>query len=100
MIKAAIRQQFQKMVGVMALVTFCLRLLVKFRFTDCPHVVMAIAAIAKNFLVINEGGDSKTLRSMTGLAHITGSQMVGVFRVDKIAITHFVDTIVTIHTIG
>lgn len=61
---------------------------------------MAIAAIAKNFGVINEGGDGKTLRGMTGLAHITGGEVVGVFRVDKITITHFVDTIVTIHTIG
>ena len=61
---------------------------------------MAIAAIAKNFLVINERGDGETLRSMTGLAQIAGSQVVRIFGIDKITVTYFVYPVVTVHAIG
>ena len=56
------------MAGIVAVVTFGFRRLVKFGFTDCAHVVMAVAAVAKYFQVIYERGDGKTLGGMTGLA--------------------------------
>jgi hypothetical protein len=100
MVKTAIRQEFKKMAGIVALVTFGLCRLVKYRFANCPHVVMAVAAIAENFLVVNKGSDGKTLRCMTGLTHITGRKVIRVFGVDQTSVTDFVYPIVAIHAIG
>ena len=48
----------------------------KFRFTDGHSTVMTVAAISKNFLMINKGEDGKSLWGMTGLAGITGSDVI------------------------
>ena len=80
MIKAAVRFQVQKMGGIVAGIAFGLCLLMKFRFTDGQYIIMAFAAISKNFLMIDKGGNGKAQRGMTGLAHITGSDVIRQFR--------------------
>jgi len=79
MIKAAVGFQLQKMAGVVAGITFGLCGLMKFRFTDGQLTIMAIAAISKNFLMIDKGGNGKSQGGMAGLAHITGSDMIRQF---------------------
>jgi len=53
MIKAAVRLQRQKMAGIVAGIAFDDRLHMKFGLTDGGYTVMAAAAIAKDFLMID-----------------------------------------------
>lgn len=80
MIKASVRFQVQKVDGIVAGIAFGLSLLMKFRFTDGQYIIMALAAISKNFLMIDKGGNGKAQRGMAGLAHITGSDVIRQFR--------------------
>ena len=80
MIKAAVWFQVQKMAGIVAGIAFSLRWRMRYRFTDSHNTVMTFAAISKNFLMIDKGGKGKAQRGMTGLAHITGSEVIRQFR--------------------
>ena len=64
------------MSGIMADIAFGIRWLMILRFTDGHYIVMAFTAISKNFLMINKGGNSKSQGCMTGLAHITASDVI------------------------
>ena len=48
----------------------------KIRFTDGHNVVMALAAVAKHFLVVDKSNHVKTQRGMTGLAPTAGSDVI------------------------
>lgn len=48
----------------------------KFGFTDARYAVMASAAIAEYFLVIDRPDNGKSQGCMTALAHITGADVV------------------------
>jgi hypothetical protein len=80
MIKAAVWFQVQEMAGIVAGIAFSLCWRMRYRFTDDQYIIMAFAAISKNFLVINKGGNGKAQRGMTGLAHIAGSEVICQFR--------------------
>ena len=45
-------------------------------FTDRQHAIMASAAVAKYFLVIDKSNDVESQRSMTGLAHTAGGDVI------------------------
>ena len=79
MIIAAIRSQFQKMSGIVAVIAFGVRRCMKFRFTDGHVTIVTFTAISKNFLVIDKGGNGKAQRGMTGMAVITGSGVTRYF---------------------
>lgn len=77
MIKAAVRRQQQKMAGVMAVIALGVRRRVKLGFTDGEHAVVAFAAAPEHFSMIHRvgGGKSQALGTMTGRAHIAGSNV-------------------------
>ena len=79
MIIAAIRSQFQKMSGIVAVIAFGVRRCMKFRFTDGQLTIVTFTAIAKNFQVINRVDNGKIQRGMTGMAVITGSGVIWYF---------------------
>jgi len=60
-------------------------------FTDGYGTVMTVAAISKNFLMINKGENGKSLGSMAGLAGITGRDVIRRFnrniRIEPIVMT-------------
>ena len=60
----------------MAVITFGIRWLMKVGFTDGHGTIMTVAAISKYFLMINKGENGKSLGGMTGLAGITGSDVI------------------------
>ena len=76
MIKVAIQRQLQKTGGVMAVIAFDDRRQVKFGFTDGQYTVMAFTAISKNFEMINNGDNGQSQGCMTGLTHITGTEVI------------------------
>ena len=79
MIITAIRSQFQKMSGIVAVIAFAVRRCMKFRFTDGQLTIVTFAAFSKNFLMINRVDNGKIRRSMTGMAVITGSGVTRYF---------------------
>ena len=74
-IEAAIRFQFQKMGGIVAVIAFGVRRCMKLGFSDGQVTIVTLAAIAKNFLMIDHGDIGKTRRSMAGMALIAGSDV-------------------------
>ena len=79
MIITAVRSQFHKMSGIVAVIAFGVRRRMKFRFTDGQVTIMTFTAISKNFLVINRVDNGKIQRGMTGMAVITGSGVTRCF---------------------
>ena len=75
MVKATVRIEREKTGGIVAVGAFALRLPVKIGLTDGLHTVMAFAAIAKYFLVIDKVDYVKSHGRMTGLTGICGSDM-------------------------
>lgn len=76
MVKATIRFQFQKMGGAVAIVAFDDRRYMKFGFANSQNTVVAFAAIAKHFAVINAGDSGKPEECMTGRACVTGGNVI------------------------
>jgi len=76
MIKTAIQRQFQETGGIVAVIAFDHRRQMKFGFTDGQYTVMAFAAICKYFLMIDKRDNGESLGCMTGLAGITGSEVI------------------------
>ena len=79
MIIAAIRSQFQKMSGIVAVIAFGVSRRMKFRFTDGHVTIVTFTAISKNFLMVNRVDNGKIQRGMTGMAVITGSGVTRYF---------------------
>ena len=80
-IKATVWFYIHEMGGVVALVAFHHRRRMEFRFADGQDTVVAFAAISeKYFLVIDKWGRGEAQRCMTGLAHITGCDMIWLLR--------------------
>jgi len=75
MIKTAVRFQLQKMGGIVAVIAFSIRRCMKLGFTNGQFAIVTLAAISKNFLMICKGDNVKSLRRMTGLTRITGSDV-------------------------
>ena len=75
-IKAAVRVQRKETGGIVAIVAFGAGGQMRTGFTDRQNSVMASAAIAKYFLMIDKGGNVETQGSMTGLAHIAGGDVI------------------------
>jgi len=75
MIEAIVRIQYQKTGGIVAIVALGIGRQMKCGFTDRQNTVMALAAIAKHFLMIDKGNYVKTQGGMTGLAHIAGAEV-------------------------
>ena len=76
MIKLAVRAKLEKTGGIVAVIAFGAGRLMKLGFPDCQNAVMALAAIAKHFLVIDIGNYVKTQRGMAGFAHTTGGDVI------------------------
>jgi len=74
-IKAAVRFQFKKSSGIVAVTAFGVRWHMKCGFTDGQVTIVTLAAISENFLMIDKGDYVKSLRGMTGLAGITGADV-------------------------
>ena len=75
-IKLAVRAKFEKTGGIVAVVALGAGRLMKLGFPDCHNTVMAFAAVAKHFLVVNKRNYVKTKRGMTGPAHTTGGDVI------------------------
>jgi hypothetical protein len=75
-IEAAVRSQFQKTDGIVAVIAFGGRRRMKFGFTDGRYTVMTFTAITKYFQVVSKRDNGSTLGCMAGLAQITGSEMI------------------------
>ena len=75
-IKLAVRAKFEKTGGIVAVVAFGAGRLMKLGFTDRQNPVMALAAIAEHFLMIDIRNYVETQRGMTGLAHATGGDVI------------------------
>ncbi|RKZ69588.1 MAG: hypothetical protein DRQ44_02830 [Gammaproteobacteria bacterium] len=60
---------------------------------------MAFAAISKNFLMINNGDNVKSLGGMAGLAVIAASNVVRRFREKYFAVCFKEHAVMTIHAI-
>ena len=76
MIETTVGFQCKKTGGIVAVIAFEGCRHVKTGFTDGQNAVMALAAIAKHFLVIDKGNYVKTQRGMAGLAHTTGCDVI------------------------
>ena len=72
----AIQRQLQETGGIVAVFTFGVRRRVKLGFTDGRYAIMAFTAMSKNFQVISVAGKRKPEGGMTGLAHITGGDVI------------------------
>ena len=59
----------------MAIIAFGVGWRMKFRHTDGHFIIVTLAAISKNFLMINSGDNVKSLGGMTGLAHVAGTDV-------------------------
>ena len=75
-IKFAVRAKFEKAGGIVAVVAFGAGRLMKLGFTDRQNPVMALAAIAEHFLVIDIRNYVKTQRGMAGFAHAAGGEVI------------------------
>ena len=75
-IKTTVWPQFQKMVGIVAVIAFSGRGHMKFGFADGNYAVVAVAAIAKHFPMIDEGDNVKSQWRMTGRTGIAGGDMI------------------------
>ena len=75
-IEAAVRQELQKVAGIVTRVALGLRWGMELRHSDGLGAVVASAAVAEDILMIHEGNEVEALRRMTGLAGIVGCQMV------------------------
>ncbi len=76
MIEAAVRVQRQKTGGIVAVVALGIGRQMRCGFTDRQNTVMALAAIAEHFPMIDKRSPVETQRSMTGLAHTAGSGVI------------------------
>ena len=76
MIKTAVRVQRKETGGVVAVVAFSAGGQVRTGFTYRQNPVMASAAIAKYFLMIDKRDNVETQGGMTGLAHIAGGDVI------------------------
>jgi hypothetical protein len=76
MIETTVGFQCKKTGGIVAVIAFEGCRHVKTGFTDCQNTVMAFAAVAKRFLMVDKRDYVKTKRGMTGLAHTTGSDVI------------------------
>ena len=76
MIEAAVRVQCQKAGGIVAVVALGVSRQMRCGFTDRQNTVMALAAIAKHFLVIDVRNYVKTQRGMAGFAHAAGGDVI------------------------
>jgi len=75
-IKTTVRAKFEKTGGIVAVIAFGVGRLMEFGFTDGQHAVMAFAAIAKHFLMVDKRNHVKSQRGMTGLAHTAGTDVI------------------------
>ena len=75
-IELTVRAKFKKTGGIVTAIALGAGRLMKLGFTDCQHIVMASAAVAKHFLMIDKRNPVKTQRGMAGLANTTGSDMI------------------------
>ena len=48
----------------------------KLGFTDCSNAIVALAAISSNFLMVGKRNNVESLWRMTGLAHVTGGNVI------------------------
>ena len=76
MIETTVGCQCKKTGGIVAVIAFERCRHVKTGFTDGQNAVMALATIAKHFLVIDKGNYVKTQRGMAGFAHTTGCDVI------------------------
>ena len=101
MIKAAVQRQLYKTGGVVAGIAFDDRWHMKFRFTDGQYAIMAFAAVPKYFLMIDKWDGGKTEGCMTGLAHITGCDMIRRFPRDLARPGYHINpAVMTLHATG
>jgi len=99
-IEAAVRQELQKVVGIVARVALGLRWSMELRHTDGTRAVVASAAIAEDILMVHEGDDVKGLWRMTGLAGIAGRKMVPRLSLDRAVARDKVDfAAMAVHTV-
>ena len=78
----------------MAVTAFRLRWYMKCGFTDGHLIIVTLAAISKNFLMIDSGNNVEALGRMTGLARITGADVNRTFTGNRNKII-----VMTIHAI-
>jgi hypothetical protein len=76
MIEFTVRSQLKKTGGIVAAITLEDRRHMEFGFTDRQNTIVACAAIAKHFLMVDIRNYVKTKRGMTGLARTTGSDVI------------------------
>lgn len=94
MIKAAVRIKLQKCDGIVAAITFGFGWLMKLGFTDCSNAIVTLAAISNNFLMVCKRDNVESLWSMTGLARVTGGNVIR-----RLAWNSTEVIVMTIHTI-
>jgi len=94
MIKAAIRISLQKCNGIVAVIALGIRWRMKLRFTDGYFIIVTLAAITKNFLMIDSRDNVESLGCMTALAHVTGTDVYRPFTRNRNEII-----VMTIHAI-
>ena len=75
-VKTAIGRQRQKTGSVVTIAAFRGCCDVMSGFPGGYDTIVAAAAFAEYFVVINEGGNVKTKSCMTSLAHITGCYVI------------------------
>ena len=75
-IELTVRAKFKKAGGIVTVIALGAGRLMKLGFTDCQHIVMASAAVAKHFLMIDKRNQVKTQRGVTGLAHASGTDVI------------------------
>ena len=76
MIETAVRVQCQETGSIVAVVALGVGRQMRRGFTDRQNPVMALAAIAKHFLVIDIRNYVKTQRGMAGFAHAAGGEVI------------------------
>lgn len=75
-IELAVRADFEKTDGIVAVIAFGAGRLMKLGFAYGHHAVMALAAVAKHFLVVDKRNHGKTQRGMAGFAPAGGSDVI------------------------
>ena len=72
----AVRQAIQEMNGIVAIIALLGRRDMELRFTYNQNTVVAFAAVSKDFLMIDREDRGKLKLRMTGLALITGGEVI------------------------
>ena len=83
MVKTAIRFEFQKRAGVVAVIAFGVRRRVMGRLANGYDTVVALAALTNDFQMVHIADNFMSEGGMTGFTHIGGGKVIRYFSLNR-----------------